>query len=357
MTARFRELDGLRGIAALAVLASHYTGGYNSHYPTDPQATVDIPYGAFGVQLFFLISGFVILMSAHRAQQPSDFLISRVSRIYPAYWMSLIIALAIGVIFEMRDANLTIWEAVANFSMMQRWFQIPNAVEVYWTLAVELQFYVLVLTLIVVTQSRITDRVITSAALAWLSISLGIALWASPFSWETDPQNVITPVKLILNISLAEFGPLFCTGMLAYLSRTKGQFMFLMPLAGAVSVAVATLLHSWSYGAIVAGICTAFIIVTMRSRTPWLNFRGLQWFGKISYSLYIVHSTIGYLTIRSTWPIIGRDWAILVALVVSTLVAWVVYEIGERRASAGMKKLLLSLREGIRGVRIVNKEP
>jgi peptidoglycan/LPS O-acetylase OafA/YrhL len=355
MSGRFRELDGLRGIAALAVLASHFTGAYNSRYTSEPRPLFDFQYGAFGVQLFFLISGFVILMSADRAERPSDFIISRVSRIYPAYWISLILAIAVGIAFQVKDAQLTVWETIANFSMMQRWLQIPNAVDVYWTLAVELQFYVLIFALIVITRSRISDRVIFIVTIAWLSVSLCIALWAAPFSWGIDPQNVVTPVKIILNISLAEFGPLFCTGMLAYLSRRKGKPMLLMPVAGAVSVAVTILLHSWLHGAIVAGICGAFILIALRPSTPWLNLRGLQWFGKISYSLYIVHSTVGYLIIRWTWPLLGRDWAMLVALIGSALAAWAVYQIGEKRASAAMKRLLLNLRERTRSLRTADE--
>lgn len=347
---RFRELDGLRGIAALAVLVYHFTGPYNSHYTTDPRPIFDFPFGAFGVQLFFLISGFVILMSADRAKQPSDFIISRAARIYPAYWASLILALAVGFFFQLKVAELTAWEILINFSMMQRWLLVPNAVDVYWTLAVELQFYVLVFALILVTRSRITDRVVNIVCSVWLCVSLGVAVWASPFSAGIDPQNVVTPVKILLNISIAEFGPLFCTGMLAYLSRKNGNPMLLMPVAGAVSVAVTILLNAWLDGVIIAVICTAFVLIALRPRTLWLNLRVLQWLGKISYSLYIVHSTVGYLIIRSVWPFIGRDWAILVALIGSALTAWVIYEIGERRSSAAMKAFLLSLRRRTRSV-------
>lgn len=341
MTERFRELDGLRAIAALAVLAYHFTSPYNSYYTTDPRPIIDLPYGAFGVQLFFLISGYVILMSARRAKRPADFIISRISRIYPAYWISLVLALVLGALFSVAHVDLNTWQVIVNFSMMQRWLQVPNAVEVYWTLAVELQFYALVVVLMFITRSTITDKIVLRFVAGWMAISLGIATWATPYSWGIDPQNVSTSVKVILNVSLAEFGPLFCTGMLAYISRIRGKLMLLLPTAGGVSVAVATLLHSWSYGAIVAGICIAFIFVVMRPETPWLKFRALQWIGKISYSLYIVHSTVGYLLIRATWPLVGRNWAMLVALVGSGLVAWVVYEAGERRASAALKRYLL----------------
>jgi len=72
---------GLRGIAALAVVVGHFTGTYNTRYPDDPAPIFDFPAGAFGVQLFFMISGFVILISAERARVPTDFVISRVSRL------------------------------------------------------------------------------------------------------------------------------------------------------------------------------------------------------------------------------------------------------------------------------------
>ena len=80
---RFRELDGLRGIAALAVVFSHYAAQHNSHFPEDPPPFHGFEWGAAGVQLFFIISGFVIFMSARRANRPSDFAISRAARLYP----------------------------------------------------------------------------------------------------------------------------------------------------------------------------------------------------------------------------------------------------------------------------------
>lgn len=85
LTSRFRELDGLRGIAALAVVLSHFTGTHNLRYVDDPAPLFDAWWGGFGVQLFFMISGFVILMSAERARRASDFAIARIARLYPAY--------------------------------------------------------------------------------------------------------------------------------------------------------------------------------------------------------------------------------------------------------------------------------
>lgn len=345
MNARFRELDGLRGIAALAVLVAHFTGSYNSFYVDDPHASFDFPQGAFGVQLFFLISGFVILMSAMRARRPTDFVISRVSRIYPAYWLSLILAVIIGRIFQTAQSQATAWEIAVNATMFQRFFQIPNIVDVYWTLAIELQFYILIFIILVATRGRLTERAVYRTTVAWLVVALLVAVWAGPYSRGLDPQNVITPVKMVLNISVAEFGPLFCCGMWAYLSRQAGKPHRLMFFAAVVSIVVAALLHSWLYAAIVAAICVGFILIVLRRSTFWLNFSPVQWLGKISYSLYVVHATVGFVVIRTTWPYVGRDAAMILATIASILLSWAVYTAGEKYGSAALKRLMLTIRK------------
>ena len=86
---RLRVLDGLRLVAALAVVAFHYTGRDNpawgesvrTVFPTLSPVTL---YGGFGPYLFFMISGFVILMSTW-GRPVHSFVASRVGRIYPAY--------------------------------------------------------------------------------------------------------------------------------------------------------------------------------------------------------------------------------------------------------------------------------
>lgn len=342
---RFRELDGLRGLAASAVLVAHFTGSYNSFYVDDPRASFDFPQGAFGVQLFFLISGFVILMSASRARRPSDFVISRVSRIYPAYWLSLILAIVIGRLFQTAQSNASLLDVIANVSMFQRFLQIPNLVDVYWTLAIELQFYMLVLALLLITRCRLTESVLFRMSLLWIACAVAVAIWAGPYSRGIDPQNVVTPVKMVLNLTLAEFGPLFCCGMWAYLSRQNAKPRWMMFFTAVISIIVAALLHSWAYGALVAVICAGFILIVLQRSTPWLNFSVVQWLGKISYSLYVVHATVGFVVIRTAWPYVGRDIAIIFATIASVLLSWAIYTLGEKHGSAKFKQLLLRLRD------------
>ncbi|MDQ4501908.1 acyltransferase [Sinomonas sp. ASV322] len=342
---RFRELDGLRGIAAIVVVGSHFTGAYNSRYPDDPVAIVDLGWGAYGVQLFFLISGFVILMSASRAQRPSDFVISRAARLYPAYWLSLALAVGVGALARVPHVPLDPWVIVANLSMVQRWFLVENVNDVYWTLAIEMQFYALIVVLLVATRSRISDRLVAWLVVVWLVVALAVAWWAGPFSRGTSPQNVIAPVKMVLNVSLAEFGPLFSLGMLAYLSRREGRLHPLVPVAAAVAAAVAWILHSWVDGLWVAGICAGFIAVVLRPTTKPLTTPPVQWLGARSYSLYVVHSILGFALIRWLWPVTGRDLAMPAAFAVVLLATWACHAVGEQLLSSLMRRAMLRWRD------------
>ena len=83
---RFSELDGLRGIAALAVVAYHFGYPAVQNYPRIAPEPYSIPLGELGVQLFFIISGYVILLSAIKSGSALKFGISRFACTQPTGW-------------------------------------------------------------------------------------------------------------------------------------------------------------------------------------------------------------------------------------------------------------------------------
>jgi peptidoglycan/LPS O-acetylase OafA/YrhL len=341
---RFRELDGLRGIACLAVVASHYTGGFDGLSPDSPKAFFDFSIGAFGVQLFFLISGFVILMTAQRSSRPSDFAISRISRLYPAYWIALSVSIVLAGFFSFPERITSPLKIAANFTMIQRWFLVPNVDSVYWTLAIEMQFYVVVMILLLIFKGKLTDEIVEKFSLMWLVLALVVAVVVSPWSFGLNPQVVALPAQLIINLTLSEFGPLFAIGMLAYISRKNSRVNPLLWVAVPIAIVCAGLLHDWWYALIVAVICAAFLIVVSRKATRVLLFKPVQFFGKISYSLYIFHRIPGFIVIAFVLPVIGRNWAMLAAFIVTTLLAWGLHQVGEVRGTRALKALMLRLR-------------
>src|SRR3569833_4223108 len=102
--ARLRELDVLRFVAAAAVMLHHFTGVPAPEWPggsarrSFPELGPVTRYGFLGVELFFLISGFVILLSAW-GRKPGDFVVSRIVRLFPAYWVGVLLSLGAYLAF------------------------------------------------------------------------------------------------------------------------------------------------------------------------------------------------------------------------------------------------------------------
>lgn len=138
---RLLELDALRGIAALAVVIFHYFYRYNTIYGHENLPSDWAYFGQLGVELFFMVSGFVIFWTLNRVDKPLDFLVSRFSRLYPAYWLSVIITFFIVAIFTLPGREVSLTQAILNLLMFHEYLKIPHVDGVYWTLTVELTFY------------------------------------------------------------------------------------------------------------------------------------------------------------------------------------------------------------------------
>lgn len=340
---RFRELDGLRGIAALAVVFSHYTGAHNSHYPQDPAAFHDAAWGAAGVQLFFIISGFVIFMSARRANRPSDFAISRAARLYPPYWISLVFAVVLLLLHPVPGFPFTWGQALVNLTMVQRWVGVDNVVDVYWTLAVEMQFYVIILILLYLTRCRLSDRVVLWGSLAWSVISWAVVLFTAPHV-GSDPQRDPLWVKLLNNATVAEYAPLFVLGMALYIARQTGQHRGWVAAAAVSAVGSTFVMRGMPLALEVLVVVLLAVTVMLRKRTSVLLLPPIQWYGKISYSLYILHAIPGYILIHALWPYVGRNMAMLVALAVVSVLAWALQKYGEEHLGRAAKRGLTRVR-------------
>lgn len=99
-------------------------------------------YGNLGVQLFFVISGFGIWMSSW-GRTVADLFRSRVSRLYPAYWVAIAVITGAAVVMPSVVRHLRPDEILVNFTMLQQPVGARRVLGVYWTLWVELRFYVL----------------------------------------------------------------------------------------------------------------------------------------------------------------------------------------------------------------------
>jgi peptidoglycan/LPS O-acetylase OafA/YrhL len=157
---RFLQVDGLRGIAIMIVLLFHYLNNAflnNSELNLFENLISKITsYGWAGVNLFFVISGFLIGTILLKNRKATNFFktfyIRRVLRIIPLYYTFLLIYFLSNLLFQSSDLVLfekpiSIWKYfvfIQNFSMSSMGHFGPNALTPTWSLAIEEQFYLVI---------------------------------------------------------------------------------------------------------------------------------------------------------------------------------------------------------------------
>jgi len=158
--ARFKTVDGLRGIAALAVVCYHLNGAiletYGKWLP-GPAAWL-LSHGYLGVDIFFVISGFVIAYSVRNAERSLGFLgrfaVRRSIRLDPPYWAAILVEIAVlwaGLRWGLAEAPLpSVRQFLSHFLYLQNILGYGDIINIFWTLCFEIQFYLgLVLLLLV----------------------------------------------------------------------------------------------------------------------------------------------------------------------------------------------------------------
>jgi peptidoglycan/LPS O-acetylase OafA/YrhL len=275
---RLFELDALRGIAAIAVVLFHYTFGIDNGTKNFDPDKFYFSYGYLGVHLFFLISGFVIFMTLDKTKKPLDFIISRFSRLYPAYWAAIFTTII--VTFILRTNVYSLNQVLVNITMFQYWFKVKDIDGAYWTLAVELTFYTIMWLLFVFNQLKNISMI----AIVWLVLSAIYALFEIPLE------------KFINVIFILKYAPLFIGGIAFYSIKTDKSKLINHILVFLSFISICIVSYSNKADVVIYSLITSFFIVFylfVYNKLKFLNNRVLIFLGSISYSVYLIHENIG----------------------------------------------------------------
>ncbi|HYW52223.1 MAG TPA: acyltransferase [Gemmatimonadaceae bacterium] len=287
-------IDLLRGVACLAVVFFHYVsrGPMMGWMPSSPLPMLEplARYGFLGVHLFFMISGYVILMSA-LGRTPRAFVASRVSRLYPALWAAATLTM-LTVLLRGDSRFLVSWTDWAwNMTLIPQYVGSPYIDGAYWSLAVELQFYILVWLALMTGMSKRIDLLLW----CWLGLSL------------LDAVRPIDPAERWL---AANWAPLFTIGAATFMAGRSGwtrQRMLMVASSGLLALwHVAHELRRMSVDmgdntpgfAVVAALLLVAIVTFMLFATGTLELPQTRWAtlpGVLTYPLYLVHQVMGYV--------------------------------------------------------------
>ena len=306
---RFAFLDGLRGLAALAVCLYHierYAPYRDGVAGVVPEAiTESVRHGWCGVQVFFVISGFVIAYCLRQGNITpgfiGEFLWRRTIRLTPPYFAIVLAGIALGFapywlgIPSSSDEPFSWGRAASHFFYLQNFFGYENFSAGFWTLCIEMQFYALCALLVWLAYAieRPRERSDTSYqwSLAIVSVPLGLV---SLFWWTRDRA---------FDDYVIHFWCLFCAGTLAWWVHDRKLPAWL--LAAYLAAMAVRLKIEWTNELFAATVAGAAVFAASRfgGLGTWLNASWLQHLGRISYSLYLVHFPLSHVILN-----FGHAW-------------------------------------------------
>lgn len=360
-------ITGLRGVAAGWVLLFHawqFAGG-----PALVLAGVDLTpllaSGYFGVDLFFVLSGFLLglpFLAARRGGRPvqlGHFWRNRARRVLPAYWAQLLILLGLAAVSDSQRVEPL--QAIGHVPLLFNLWQNDSAINpVYWSLPVEWDFYVLlpllalgfrstrsvVLSLMVGLMLAIGFRLLCVAALHWWGAD-GVPL----YRWIIQIPGRLD--QFLLGMAAAwcylnwrpgsgQLGTLRAGWRWAILWAGVALVLLMCWGAAAQGDFVTQAIAPWVYFHY-SGLALGFslcVLGALWAPRAWqsraLASRPLAWLGMISYSLYLWHYPMLQWQ-RHWWPSHWPAWAgVALSLPLIMVLAWASYR-GVERPFLGMR--------------------
>jgi len=344
---RIKGFDGLRGLAVLAVVLQHTTRLGSS-----------LTIGAYGVYVFFAISGFLIVRILHRervaieagrsgvAHAMRRFFWRRALRIMPIYYLVLVLFAVITLVWPLAD--FTFPEAWWHFAYLSnvyfgevegRWI---GRFDHLWSLAIEEQFYLLAAPALLLAPSgwaRIICAVVAVTAVGQLVLmQLAQANGVAIFTSSLINFGALAFGGLIGLCAPARPRPgsrswpgLVCLGLIVAVALT-------FPLLGPAPRPVAALLGGipFVFSSLLASLALLAVFLNQDSAlTRWLDWRPLAALGTVSYGVYLYHNLLPHWMLTGAARRLGLDWTppeLLEAAVVFVIalalagVSWVLIE-------------------------------
>jgi len=323
------SIQMLRGLAASVVCFFHFTNGAPDYLPDDNFIKQVFSYGHYGVQIFFVVSGFILPYSLYklnyRIKNFKNFFLRRLIRLEPPYLLSIFLVIALAYVsmlspfyrgkpFTLDWNNFFFHFGYLNAFLNESWLN-----PVYWTLAIEFQFYLI----------------------------LGVLY--NFFKDSSRPvQLLILFLFLILSLIIKDnnlifhHAPMFIMGILTFLFFIKKiEIKSYVAIAFALGLIV---FFTADIESVVAGLASMILIFVL----SW-PVKVFLFLGKISYSLYLIHVPIGMRIINiseNLIPVVNINFRlafIAVAFGVSVLSAYLFYLLVEKKSIEWTKKIFTSI--------------
>ncbi|WP_025762773.1 acyltransferase family protein [Dyadobacter tibetensis] len=312
MRSYFHSLDYLRGIAAVAVCLFHFTDKLD-YLALDDLVKKVFNFGHYGVEVFFIISGFVIPFSMSKGhynwKQLPIFLKKRFIRIEPPYLVCVLLCLVLNYMTTLSPFyvglpfSINLVQLISHIGYMNGLLGMDWLNPVFWTLAIEFQYYLLI---------------------------------ALIFPLISHPKSSVWGVTLVIFNALSfyfdrnyvfNFSLYFSIGIIIY--RYYWHALSVNGLLFWIFVLSSYCFYQYTYVEFIVSLLAIIFIILPLNPSGWGSF-----FGNLSYSLYLLHFPIGLRVISLTQRFVEseliRYTMVVVALAISVIAAYYYYLILEQ---------------------------
>jgi peptidoglycan/LPS O-acetylase OafA/YrhL len=309
--------NNLRAIAPLLVLISHWFFAYWAARPLIAGVTMAVEqpgaaphftqfyfqyfnFGALGVAIFFLISGFVIPFSLS-AYSTSGFLAARALRIFPTYAAGLAISWAtvwLSSIYWHKPLWFNFEHYLANAFLINILIDQPGLDLVNWTLAIEVKFYIFAALFSgAIIRAKYLPFIAWAAVASALNLSVHFVLQASADKplpiWVTTLARESTFVGYMLIGTVFYYQYIGAISKLRALGLVTGLFIVFCCIW-----AVSPIHNEFPWNTANYAYAIVIFAAAYACRDEIHSNRLLDWLSGISYPLYVVHAIVGYVTMR-----------------------------------------------------------
>jgi peptidoglycan/LPS O-acetylase OafA/YrhL len=346
-------IDGLRGVAATLVVLYHLHGAVSRSASDWLWAPLDwiARNGFYGVDIFFVISGFVIALSVSKGAPTlayfGRFILRRSIRLDPPYWSAMLLEILLVYIGLRLFSDLTISlpstpQVLSHLVYAQDLLGYGNIVASFWTLCYEIQFYAFFVGLLVL--QPMLPPVLRGPRWTALvaAVLFGFSIWTR--YWR--------PEWLLHGLAIDRWFQFFI-GVLTWRAvAAPGRLRSLV--AAWVVLAVAILAARAQATQFLAIGVSAWLIAAARdARWGWLfTTRPLRFLGAISYSIYLYHASVGWRFVSLVQRLVPGVWSpamalgvYLLGIVVSIGFAAVMWRLIEGPCLKLCQRIRLPLRE------------
>ncbi|MDB9783199.1 acyltransferase, partial [Winogradskyella sp.] len=320
---RIYQIDLFRFFAALIVVLFHYFfRGHNDNSSNLNFSEIGgfFKYGYLGVNIFYIISGFVIALSI-KDRSLVKFFISRVSRLYPVYWICVLLTYIIIISFGAPIFTASLSQFMFNLTMFQNYMGVENIDGVYWSLFVEIKFYIFVVGFYLFL-NKIKQIKLDYLIYFWTLLSIAYLFF-----------NDFFILKLFNYFFILNWSSYFIAGMLFYQIFKHGMFLkYLIILLCALSISIyyailridnIEITYNTSFSPYIIGsVIIVFYVLMLLVSTNKLKRINLPKFAKLgvlTYPLYLLHQRIGYIIFNNLGVYINKYF-----LVISTIVFMII---------------------------------